>query len=104
MLLWNILFISVFSISRGYYLPGVSPNSFEEGDDVPLFVSKVTSTQTQMPYDYYSLPYCKPKVAGLQSENIGEALSGDRIENSVYKVMFYFDLRVFGLFHLFNFS
>jgi transmembrane 9 superfamily member 2/4 len=49
-------------------------------------VNKLTSTKTQIPYDYYSLPFCKPKKAGLQSENLGEMLSGDRIENSVYKV------------------
>ena len=54
---------------------------------VKLFVSKLTSTKTQMPYDYYSLPYCKPKRTGLQSENLGEVISGDRIENSVYKVL-----------------
>jgi transmembrane 9 superfamily protein 2/4 len=39
-----------------------------------------------MPYDYYALPFCTPKNVGLQSENIGEILSGDRIENSVYKL------------------
>jgi transmembrane 9 superfamily member 2/4 len=39
-----------------------------------------------MPYDYYSLPYCKPRTTGLQAENLGEVISGDRIENSVYKV------------------
>jgi transmembrane 9 superfamily protein 2/4 len=39
-----------------------------------------------MPYEYYTLPFCKPSKAGLQSENLGEVLSGDRIENSVYKV------------------
>jgi transmembrane 9 superfamily protein 2/4 len=53
---------------------------------VPLYVSKLTSVKTQMPYEYYTLPYCRPKKFGLQSENLGEALSGDRIENSVYKV------------------
>lgn len=39
-----------------------------------------------MPYEYYALPFCKPAKFGLQSENLGEVLSGDRIENSVYKV------------------
>ncbi len=53
---------------------------------IKLYVSKITSTKTQMPYDYYSLPYCKPNKQGLQSENLGEVLSGDRIENSIYKV------------------
>ncbi len=49
-------------------------------------MSKLTSTKTQLPYDYYSLPYCAPKQAHLESENLGELFSGDRIENSVYKV------------------
>lgn len=53
---------------------------------VKLFVTKLTSTKTQMPYDYYSLPYCKPSKLGLQKENLGQVVSGDRIENSVYKV------------------
>jgi len=77
---------TLFSVTSGYYLPGVSPKNYENGDDVDLYVSKLTSTQTQMPYEYYKLPYCKPKLAGLQRENIGEYLSGDRIENSMYRV------------------
>lgn len=51
-----------------------------------MFVTKLTSTKTQIPYDYYSLPYCKPSKPGLQAENLGEVLSGERIENSVYKL------------------
>jgi transmembrane 9 superfamily member 2/4 len=39
----------------------------------------------QIPYDYYSLPYCHPHIHE-ESENLGERLSGDRIENSLYKV------------------
>lgn len=77
---------TLVSVATGYYLPGVSPHSYETGDDVDLYVSKLTSTQTQMPYEYYTLPYCKPKKAGLQKENIGEYLSGDRIENSMYQL------------------
>lgn len=42
---------------------------------------------TLLPYDYYSLKFCKPK-GGVKSssENLGEFLSGDRIENSAYEV------------------
>lgn len=52
---------------------------------VKLYVSKLTSTKTQIPYEYYSLPFCRPNIHAVQ-ENIGQVLSGDRIENSVYKV------------------
>eukprot|EP01035_Chromulina_nebulosa_P017691 gene17691-23281_t len=64
----------------------VSPRSYAQNEQIKLFVTKVTSTKTQIPYDYYALPYCRPKKANLQSENLGEVISGDRIENSVYKV------------------
>lgn len=69
-----------------YYLPGVTPHTYQQYEAVKLFVTKLTSTKTQMPYDYYALPFCVPISKGLQSENLGEVLSGDRIENSVYKL------------------
>lgn len=81
-----IVLASQYVADAVYYLPGVSPHSFAQYEQVKLFVSKLTSVRTQIPYDYYSLPYCKPSRKGLQSENIGEVISGDRIENSVYKL------------------
>lgn len=46
-----------------------------------------SSTHTQLPFDYYSLKYCKPP-GGVEkyAENLGEFLGGDRIENSPYEV------------------
>jgi len=40
---------------------------------------------SQVPYDYYTLPFCKP-AHGVQTsaENLGEFLTGDRIDNSPY--------------------
>ncbi|KAI3775385.1 hypothetical protein L1987_49958 [Smallanthus sonchifolius] len=41
---------------------------------------------TEIPYSYYSLPFCKPQEGVKDSaENLGELLMGDRIENSPYK-------------------
>lgn len=51
-------------------------------------VNKLTSTKTQLPYSYYSLPHCKPKKIVDNAENLGEVLRGDRIENSPYVVSF----------------
>ena len=68
-----------------FYLPGVAPKSYSNREKVKLFVNKLTSTHTQIPYDYYSLPYCHPHVHE-ESENLGERLSGDKIENSLYKL------------------
>lgn len=47
-----------------------------------------SSVHTLLPYDYYSLKFCKPKE-GVKpyAENLGEFLRGDRIENSAYEVV-----------------
>ena len=67
------------------YLPGVAPRSYSPEDSLKLYVNKLTSTHTQIPYDYYSLPFCHPRIKQV-SENIGEKLAGDKIENSLYKL------------------
>ncbi|PNF17841.1 Transmembrane 9 superfamily member 4 [Cryptotermes secundus] len=48
----------------------------------------MTSTHTQLPYEYYSLPFCLPKNRTFiyKSENLGEVLRGDRIVNTPYEV------------------
>lgn len=51
-------------------------------------VNKITSTKTQLPYEYYSLDYCKPGKIINSAENLGEVLRGDRIENSPYIVCY----------------
>jgi len=76
----------VFSQVPKVSLPGVAPHSFADGDDVFLSVNKLTSVKTQMPFDYYSLPFCKPKELIVEGDNVGEAFAGDRIENSVYQL------------------
>lgn len=57
-----------------------------QGDKVTLKVNKLTSTKAQLPYEYYSIPYCRPEKIISSAENLGEVLRGDRIENSPYEV------------------
>ncbi|KAL0010642.1 hypothetical protein SO802_005750 [Lithocarpus litseifolius] len=62
-----------------------SPNGCPPtGDELKVKVNKLTSTKTQLPYSYYSLPYCPPEKIVDSAENLGEVLRGDRIENSPY--------------------
>ncbi|EFJ35060.1 hypothetical protein SELMODRAFT_165859 [Selaginella moellendorffii] len=68
----------------GFYLPGVAPQDFNQGDELQVKVNKLTSVKTQLPYDYYSLAFCKPGKVLNSAENLGEVLRGDRIENSPY--------------------
>ena len=51
-------------------------------------MNKLSSTKTQLPYTYYSLPYCRPDKIVDNAENLGEVLRGDRIENSPFVVSF----------------
>lgn len=94
-----ILVVSFFiHFTNGFYVPGIAPTEFAKGsrigeniDDVgkdsenkfPIPSSevkavKMTSTRTQLPYDYYSLNFCLPKNGALhyKSENLGEVLRG----------------------------
>jgi len=47
----------------------------------------MTSIKTLLPVDYYKLPFCLPKGGPkMDNENLGEFLSGDRIESSPYEL------------------
>jgi transmembrane 9 superfamily protein 2/4 len=81
-----LVILGIIGNSSGYYLPGVAPVDFEENEPVELKVNKLTSVHTQLPYRFYSLPFCTPKTIIDKVENIGEILRGDRIENSLYEV------------------
>ena len=40
------------------------------------------STKQFLPYEYYSLPFCRPVKLNYRPENIGEIVRGDRITNT----------------------
>jgi transmembrane 9 superfamily member 2/4 len=69
----------------GFYFPGVKPHSFKDGERVQLKVNALTSTHTQIPRDYYRLPFCQPQDGPkMASENLGEFLTGNKIQTSPY--------------------
>ncbi|GAB5353843.1 hypothetical protein AAMO2058_000068800 [Amorphochlora amoebiformis] len=85
-MLARLALLATFACAAGFYLPGVSPWNYEYGEDVVLKVNKLDSVRTQLPYEYYSLPFCRPEKIVESAENLGEVLSGDMIENSMYKI------------------
>merc|ERR1719491_1727734 len=77
----------LLQVVQGFYLPGVNPYSFSEGEAVKLKVNKMTSQKTLLPVDYYRLPFCQPDGGPMMDhENLGEFLAGDRIESSPYRL------------------
>ena len=99
MLIQFLFVISLFnnlSISNAFYLPGVAPTSYHEGDKVDLFVNHITPSLRKQDensktylysYDYYfdKFHFCQP-IDGKQkqSESLGSILFGDRIFNSPF--------------------
>ncbi|KAI7728525.1 hypothetical protein M8C21_001043 [Ambrosia artemisiifolia] len=88
--LWICAFLLLSIHGLSFYLPGVAPQDFFKGDKLRVKVNKLASTKTQLPYSYYSIPYCRPNKIVDSAENLGEVLRGDRIENSPYE----FQMRV----------
>ncbi|CAJ1935027.1 unnamed protein product [Cylindrotheca closterium] len=76
-----------------HYRPDVDQQSFQQGDPVFLKYNSLTSIETLIPLDPYSLPICQPEGGPrLDSENIGEFLRGDRIESSPIQLRFKEDM------------
>ncbi|CAI5717095.1 unnamed protein product [Hyaloperonospora brassicae] len=74
--------------TKGFSLPGVQMVTYRKGETLPIFVNSLTSTETLLPLDYYSLPFCQPDKIEYKSENLGEYLTANRIENSPYEIKF----------------
>ena len=58
-----------------------------QNDLLAVKVNQLSSIRTQLPYTYYSLPFCRPDTIINSAENLGQVLRGDRIENSPYVVI-----------------
>lgn len=75
------------AVGSAFYLPGVTPRTYKRGEEIRMRVDTLTSIQTLLPYDYYSLPFVKPHREIKEApENLGEYLSGERIKTSPYHI------------------
>jgi transmembrane 9 superfamily protein 2/4 len=86
-----ILFLviaSIVSIFKGGVLiiPGLAPQVWKKNEPVDLYVNKVTSIKSPIPYRYNDLPVCKSESPEQKSENLGEVITGNRIEKSVFEI------------------
>uniref|UniRef100_A0A672J3T2 Transmembrane 9 superfamily member n=1 Tax=Salarias fasciatus TaxID=181472 RepID=A0A672J3T2_SALFA len=80
------LLILCFSSCSAFYLPGLAPVSFcEEGKDIQLYVNRLDSVESVLPYEYDVFPFCKDDHEKRPTENLGQVLFGERIESSPYK-------------------
>ncbi|TVY14057.1 Transmembrane 9 superfamily member 1 [Lachnellula arida] len=82
-------------LSTAFYLPGVAPTSYKEGDKVPLNVNRLTpvgsgtegTLRSVVSFDYYhpAFHFCRPEPEPKYvSESLGSILFGDRIMTSPF--------------------
>eukprot|EP00285_Hemiselmis_virescens_P018271 CAMPEP_0173391940 /NCGR_PEP_ID=MMETSP1356-20130122/18667_1 /TAXON_ID=77927 ORGANISM="Hemiselmis virescens, Strain PCC157" /NCGR_SAMPLE_ID=MMETSP1356 /ASSEMBLY_ACC=CAM_ASM_000847 /LENGTH=674 /DNA_ID=CAMNT_0014349645 /DNA_START=96 /DNA_END=2120 /DNA_ORIENTATION=+ len=65
-----------------FYLPGVAPRTFRKDQPVNIKVQTLVSPESQLQFDFYQLPFCRPKHVRDLPENLGEALTGDKAHTS----------------------
>lgn len=81
-----IIAVLCTAIATAFYIPGINPIAYTEGDVVSINVNGLHSVTNVVPYDYYDGPFCRPNVLKSRHESIGEMLSGDNIKSSPYYV------------------
>ncbi|KIW10437.1 hypothetical protein PV08_11401 [Exophiala spinifera] len=80
-----------------FYLPGVAPSSYSEGDRVPLTVNALTPSISRhdeqihavVSYDYYhpAFRFCRPENGPQRvRESLGSIIFGDRIQTSPFEL------------------
>eukprot|EP00798_Chlamydomonas_sp_ICE-L_P031785 gene31786-6982_t len=80
--------LSLLIGAHGFYIPGAYPREFRVGDTLAVHVNSLSSFDTEMPFDYYSLPFCEPAGGPKpvrEAANAGTLLQGLRIETSPYE-------------------
>ncbi|PAA89042.1 hypothetical protein BOX15_Mlig008823g1 [Macrostomum lignano] len=91
------LFLSLLVLnSSAFYLPGLAPVNYCEQENenncksqVPLFVNRLDSTQSVLPYEYDRFDFCEsPSDSSSPVENLGQVVFGERIRPSPYTVNF----------------
>ncbi|CAD5227934.1 unnamed protein product [Bursaphelenchus okinawaensis] len=88
--------VSGLATVTSFYLPGLTPVNFCEFDqksakcpsNVTLYVNKLDSDQSVIPYEYHSFDFCVGSEDESPVENLGQVLFGERIRPSPYKIGF----------------
>jgi transmembrane 9 superfamily protein 2/4 len=76
----------LFLATEAFYLPGIDPISHGDGDNITVDVNSLSSLSDIFPYDYYRLPFCKPRTLVVKAESLGEIIWGDKRQSSPYVV------------------
>eukprot|EP00294_Goniomonas_avonlea_P000216 CAMPEP_0114552816 /NCGR_PEP_ID=MMETSP0114-20121206/7323_1 /TAXON_ID=31324 /ORGANISM="Goniomonas sp, Strain m" /LENGTH=651 /DNA_ID=CAMNT_0001737711 /DNA_START=13 /DNA_END=1968 /DNA_ORIENTATION=- len=82
----RLVFVALLCLhaATAFYLPGVAPRVYKRGESLNIKVQTLTSSESQLQFDYYQLPFCAPAEEIEYAENLGEALLGEKSVSSAY--------------------
>ncbi|RKP06697.1 hypothetical protein THASP1DRAFT_31496 [Thamnocephalis sphaerospora] len=92
-----VLLLAYLPATRAFYLPGVAPHDYRQGERVDLWVNPITPKidghgnhlRSVIPYHYYldHFHFCQP-AGGPESKSasLGAILSGDRLYSSPFNL------------------
>ncbi|KAM7425351.1 transmembrane 9 superfamily member 2 [Porites harrisoni] len=92
-----LVFSAWISCCAAFYLPGLAPVSYcEKGKEsktclnkVELFVNRLNSVKTVIPFEYSRFDFCVPTSdEKTPTENLGQVVFGERIRPSMYNITF----------------
>lgn len=91
-----VIAIIVLNYTDAFYLPGLAPVNFCEvskatdscKSDVKLFVNRLDSEQSALPYEYSYFDFCNSDSTDWPVENLGQIVFGERIRPSPYNISF----------------
>ncbi|XP_017858464.1 PREDICTED: transmembrane 9 superfamily member 2 [Drosophila arizonae] len=95
-----ILLFNTLTICKAFYLPGLAPvNYCRKSDvsstcksDVILYVNRLNTEESVLPYEYHHFDFCLGKEENSPVENLGQVLFGERIRPGPYQIQFLDDV------------
>lgn len=88
-------FLCVVLKSSASLLPGLGANDYDTGEALNIFANKMVSANNRLPYDYFTLPFCRPTSTRMQTLRkskdtgrlgIGQILQGERSRLTAYDI------------------
>jgi len=88
--------LAIIEGSHAFYLPGLAPVNYckktevtdECKEEVKLFVNRLDSVESVLPYEYHSFDFCGDEKGDSPVENLGQVVFGERIRPSDYNLSF----------------
>lgn len=94
-----LYFVCMIYRSNAFYVPDRSPIEYTKSQIIDVQAVRMTSSRTQVRYDYYSLPFCLPKdetplYSMEHAQQLeGQILRGDLVVNTPYVIKMAENLR-----------